>query len=92
MDTIRMVTAMVMLTVRRMSRMKVGRGTIMRPTITATQATRSRSLKRVSTPARLPPRTSFPIWEKFARILLIMRKGAGTGPELRPAPSGMLQG
>src|SRR5215472_13197045 len=54
MDTIRMVTAMVMLTVRRMSSSEVGRGTIIMPIMAAMQETRIRSLNAVRTLSRFP--------------------------------------
>src|SRR5215472_1257722 len=58
MDTIRMVTAMVMLIVRRMSSNHVGRGTIIMPIMAAMQETRIRSLDAVRIWSRFPDRIS----------------------------------
>src|SRR5579883_118920 len=67
-----MVTATVMLMVR-----KVGSGTIMRPIMTATKATKIRSAKRVSTPVRFPPRISFWISSTCDWILAIIVEPVG---------------
>src|SRR5262249_44996705 len=58
MDTIRMVTAMVILTVSRISSSHVGNGTIIMPIMAAMQETRMRSLNAVRTLSRFPDRTS----------------------------------
>src|SRR5262249_46825077 len=58
MDTIIMVTAMVILTESRMSSSIVGSGTIIIPTIAPTQATSRMSLNRVKTLFKFPARIS----------------------------------